>query len=475
MSISQFLLILKARYKIILFILLVTIATAIVVSLLLPKTFKSNTTVIVNYKGADPVTGLAMPAQLMPGYMATQADIIGSKHVAKKVIQSLGLAESPAVQQSFQQATQGQGDINDWLSDLLLKNLDVTPSKTSSIINISFSGTNPQFAAAIANAFADAYIQTNIQLKVDPSKKAAEYFTSQIAILKADLDLAQKKLSDYQQEKGIISVDERLDVERSRLNELSSQLVIAQSQTMEALSRKRNAAGDSALESPDVAANPLVQALKTDLARAESRFADISQKFSKNHPSYQGAQAEIDKIRTDLSRQIANASGSVATNSKILQQREGEIRASLEAQRTRVLELNKNRDALAALTRDIENAQRAYDVATQRFTQNNIEGQSNQSDISVLNAAVPNRSPSSPKIMLNVLLSVFLGLILGVGIALLTELLNRKVRSAEDLNFISNVPVLGVLPKDGLVKKKRIFGLLGPSTKKSNTLRLKSL
>lgn len=475
MSISQFLLILRARYKIILFVLFVTIATAVIVSMMLAKTYKSNTTVIVNYKGADPVTGLAMPAQLMPGYMATQADIISSKHVARKVIEDLGLVDSPSVQQSFQQATQGEGDIYDWLSNLLLKNLDVNPSKTSSVIDISFSGTNPQFAAAIANAFANAYIKTNIQLKVDPSKKAAEYFTGQITTLKADLEAAQKKLYDYQQEKGIISVDERLDVERSRLNELSTQLVMAQSQTMEALSRKRNATGEGALESPDVIANPLVQALKTDLARAESKFADISQKFSKNHPSYQGAQAEIEKIKADLARQISNASGSVATNSKILQQREGEIRAALEAQRAKVLELNRNRDALASFTREIENAQRAYDVATQRFTQNNMEGQSNQSDISVLNAAVPSRQPNSPKMLLNVLLSIILGSILGVGIALLTELLDRKVRSPEDLNFIPNVPVLGVLPKDALLRKKRIFGLLGRSSKKSNTLRLKSL
>lgn len=191
MSISQFLLILRARYKIILFVLVMTITTAVVVSLLLSKTYKSSTTVIVNYKGADPVTGLAMPAQLMPGYMATQADIISSNHVARKVIDDLGLAESPAVQQSFRQATQGDGDISDWLSNLLLKNLDVTPSKTSSVINISFSGTNPQFAATVANAFANAYIKTNIQLKVDPSRKAAEYFTSQIATLKADLEAAQ--------------------------------------------------------------------------------------------------------------------------------------------------------------------------------------------------------------------------------------------------------------------------------------------
>lgn len=475
MSISQFILILKARYKVIVFTLLITIATAVTVSLLMAKTYKASATVIVNYKGADPVTGLAMPAQLMPGYMGTQADIITSKHVALKVIEALALVGSPAVQQSFMQATDGQGDIKDWLASLLLKNLDVTPSKTSSIIDIGFSGTNPQFSAAIANAFADAYIKTNIQLKVDPSRKAAEYFTEQIANLKADLDLAHKKLSDYQQSKGIISVDERLDVERARLNELSSQLVLAQAQTMEAISRKRNALVENAYESPDIAANPLVQNLRIELTRAESRFADISQKVDKNHPSYLGARAEIENLKAELAKQISNTSGSVATTSKILQQRESEIRSALEAQRTKVLELNKDRDALAALTRDIENAQRAYDVATQRYTQNNMEGQSNQSEIALLNPATAPIEPSSPKILLNTALAIILGSMLGVGFAFLLELLDRRVRSAEDLNSIPNVPMLGVVPKGRYDRKQRLFGLFGPSKKNVNTLRLKSI
>lgn len=475
MSISQFILILRARYKVIVFTLLITIATAVTVSFLMAKTYKANATVIVNYKGADPVTGLAMPSQLMPGYMGTQADIITSKHVALRVIDALALVDSPAVQQSFMQATEGRGDIKDWLASLLLKNLDVNPSKTSSIINIGFSGTNPQFAAAIANAFADAYIKTNIQLKVDPSKKAAEYFTEQITTLKADLDLAHKKLSDYQQSKGIISVDERLDVERSRLNELSSQLVLAQAQTMEAISRKKNALIENAYESPDIAANPLVQNMRAELTRAEAKFADISQKYDRNHPSYQGAQAEIEKLRTELSKQISNTSGSVATSSKIFQQRELEIRRALEVQRSKVLELNKDRDALATLTRDIDNAQRAYDIATQRYTQNNMEGQSNQSEIALLNPATAPMQPNSPKIVLNTALAVILGGILGVGFAFLLELLDRRVRSAEDLNTIQNIPMLGVVPKGKYGSKRRLFGLLGPSKKNVNTLRLKSL
>ncbi|GAB7562288.1 hypothetical protein LG202_03270 [Methylobacillus methanolivorans] len=464
MNLSQILLILKARYKIVLLTLIVTVVVTTLVSILLPKNYTASTTVIVNYKGVDPVTGVALPAQLMPGYMATQVDIISSKNVALKVIKTLGLAESEGVKQSFQSATEGQGNIQDWLSELLLKNLDVSPSKTSSIIDIAFKGSNPQFAAAISNAFAEAYINTNIQLKVEPSQKAAKYFTAQVKDLRDDLEKAQERLSKYQQEKGIISVDERLDVERARLNDLSSQLVLAQAQSMEAQSRQRNAAGSGAYDSPDIASNPLIQGLKTEIARAESRFADISQKYERNHPMYQGSKAEIENLKGELNRQIQVVSSSVATNSKILKQRENEIRAALESQRAKVLELNRDRDALAVLTREIENAQHAYDVTTQRFTQSNIEGQSNQSDVAILNPATAPSQPSSPKIMLNIILSIFVGLLLGVGFGVLAEMLDRKVRSSEDIVDLLEVPLLGVLPKD---RSRKLLGI-----KKVNPLRI---
>lgn len=448
MNLSQFFTVLRVRYKIALITLILTVLTTGVVTYLLPKSYKATSTVIINYKGADPVTGVAMPSQLMPAYMATQVNIISSMNVAKKVIATLQLAESPAVQQNFQEATGGQGDINIWLGDLLLKKLDVKPSRESSLIDISFDGTNPQFAAAIANAFSNAYMQTSIELKVDPSKKAAQYFTNQISELRGNLEKAQQKLSDYQQDKGIISVDERLDVERARLNELSSQLVMAQSQTMEAQSRERNASGASAYESPDVASSPIVQNLKTEIARAESKFAEISQKFERNHPMYQGAKAEIENLKQELNTQVRAVSGNVASNSRILKQRENDIRAALAAQRSKVLELNLDRDALAVLTREVENAQRAYDIGTQRFTETNIEGQSNQSDIALLNPAVAPLKPSSPNLILNLAAAVVLGTLLGLGFALLVELIDRRVRTTNDLFDVTQAPVLGELVKD---------------------------
>lgn len=179
--------------------------------------------------------------------------------------------------------------------------------------------------AAIANAFAEEYQRVSIQLKVEPLKKASTYFNDQTRQMRDVLEATQSRLSKYQQENGIVSLDNRVDVESNRLNDLSQQLVMAQSQSMEATSRQRMAQGASSLESPDVAQNPMIQNLKIALGTAESKFAEISQRLSQNHPQYISAKAELDKLRSDLAAAIHVTAGSVSNNAQILQQREGAI------------------------------------------------------------------------------------------------------------------------------------------------------
>ncbi len=459
MNFSQFLLILRARSRIILATFAITVLATLAVSLLLPKSYKATTSLVLNYKGMDPITGIAIPAQLMPGYMATQVDIITSHNVAAKVVDKLKFAESPAARAQFTEATQGKGDIRDWFADILLQKLDVEPSRESSVISISFSGADPAFAAAVANTFAEAYQQTNLQLKVEPSQNAAGYLGSQTKVLRDSLEQAQARLSGYQQEKGLTSAFEQLDVENARLNDLAGQLALAQSQAIEASSRQASTRAN-AEESPDVASNALVQGLKIDLARAESKLAELAARLNHNHPQYQSAQAEVGKLRTQLQDEIRRATASVGGSARIYRQREAELRAALAAQKTRVLELNRSRDQLAVLQKDVESAQRALDAVNQRFTQTSLESQANQTEVAVLNPAVAPLEASSPRVMLNLLLSVFLGGMLGVGFGLVAEMLDRRVRSRDDISDLFDIPVFAVVGNNAANRRRIRFPML---------------
>jgi chain length determinant protein EpsF len=370
------------------------------------------------------------------------------------VVDRLRLAESPAVIAQFNEATSGKGTVRDWLAELLLRKIEAVPARESSVVEISFKGSDPQFVAAVANGFAEEYQRLNIQLKVEPMKKVSVYFNDQLKGLRDTVEAAQGRLSKYQQEHGIVSVDNRLDVESNRLNDLSAQLVMAQSQSIEASQRNRMAAEGT--DSPDVAANPLIQNLRAGLSNAEAKLAEVGQRLDKNHPQYLSAKAEVEKLRSELAAQTRAVSNSVGNNASIMRQREAEIRAALAAQKAKVLELNRTRDEMGVLMKDVESAQRAFDSTAQRSSQTRIEGQAEQADIAILNPATVPVEPTSPKVFLNTALSLVLGTMLGVGLGMLAEMLDRRVRSENDLAEDLGIPVFGMI--DWSAPKTKKYG-----------------
>lgn len=454
MNFIQFLLILNARKWIILGVLLLTVAVTAAVSLLLPKEYTATATLIVDSKSKDPFTGQLMPAMMFPGYMATQVDIINSSQVASKVVSELKLADNPSIREQFMEATKGKGNVNQWLGELLLKKVNAEPSRESSIISLSFSGADPQFSAIVANAFAKAYVETSLDLRLVPARQTAAWFDQQITQLRANLDQAQQKLTAYQREQGIVESDERLDVETRRLAELAAQMVGAQSVAFDASSRTRDSAS-----LPEVTNNPVVQGLKAQVAQGEGRLADLAKRVGVNHPEYQRTQAEVNTYKVKLATELNTATRGVGATAGAARQRVSELSAAFERQKSKVLGLKQQREEATLLARDLENAQRIYDSALQRYGQSRMEAQSTQTDIAVLNPAIAPIKHSSPKVLLNIMLSLFLGGLLGVGVGFLVELLDRRVRSGQDIAAGLDIPVLAEVRKRGsrLDKLRRMF------------------
>jgi len=445
MTFQQFLLILRARWLVGLAVLFVVVATTVAVSLVLPKQYESAASVLIDVKSPDPILGVTLPGLVSPGYMATQIDIVTSDRVAQRVVRVLGFEKSAQAVEQWRQATEGRGSIDAYFAELLKKKLDVRPSRESNVLSIAFSGQDPAFSAAVANAFAQAYIDTNLELKIEPAKQYAAWFSGQSKSLREELEKAQTKLSEFQKESGIVNTDERLDIENARLAELSSQYTAIQAQRSDSASRQAQVSQSQIETLPEVQQNSLIIGLKSELARGEARMTDASQRFGRNHPEYQRAQGEVDSLRAKLEAEMKKVASTLGTSNRVNVQREAEVKASLAAQKDKVLELKKQRDDLAVLQREVESAQRAYDAVAQRFTQTSLESQTTQTNIVVLTPATPPLEHSSPNLLLNTLVAVFLGVLLAVGTVLLLELLDQRIRGDDDLQQLLGVPVLGLI------------------------------
>lgn len=452
MTFQQFLLILRARYISALIAFVMVVGTTLGVSLWLPKQYTASAAVLIDVKSPDPVTGMMFQGLMAPGYMATQIDIINSDRTAKEVVRQLRMDSNAAIQAQWQEATKGKGQLIDWLAALLQRNLDVKPSRESNVVNVNYTGTDPDFAAAVANAFAQAYINVNLDLRLAPARLYAAFFDEQTKLARVKLEKAQQALTDYVQKNGITSVDDRLDFELARLNETSSQLTGLQGQTTDSQSKRSNEKSDTVAE---VMQSPLINGLKSEIARLEAKLTESGVNLGKNHPLTLRGEAELAALKGELLSETRKITSSIDTTYQVSKQREAQLQGALGTQKTRVLKLNKQRDELNVLRREIESAQRTFDTMGLRASQSTIESQTNQTNIAILNPAVSPSSPSKPRVFLNTLIAVFLGTILGVMVALALELLKRRVRSTLDLEEISDMPVLGSISSaTGMFKRQ---------------------
>ena len=444
MTIKQFLLALRGRLWIFLALLGGTILAAVVVTLLLPKTYVSTVSLFVDNADQQTLAGQPQDPRQRIGYMQTQVDLIQSPRVARKVVEDLHLADGPNAQAAFARSG-GKGDVQDWIASNLLLGLKVDTTQ-SSVITVTYTAGDPKFAAQAANAFAKAYIEVTLALRTEPNKQAAAWFDDQLKSLRKQLDDAQTKLAAYQREHGIIATDERLDVEQTKLQELSNQQLRANDE-MYGLAGRSGVASRTGDASPDVIANPMVQALKTDLLRAEAELQQLSTRVGPNHPQYIQQKAQVDALRTRVRQEESRIVGGARNATAASAAREAALKRDLERQRQRVIELRDARAQASTLLRDVDTAQKAYEAAQQRYLVNKVESTAKLTNVNVLSPAVEPQKPAKPKKALNIALGVIVGLCLGLGAVFLLELMDRRVRSSDDLVITlgETAPLLGEL------------------------------
>lgn len=456
MDFNQYLLAFRARRKAFMMVFAAVVIAALAVAMILPKKYVATATVIVD--GRDEQSMVAGTARERSGYIQTQVDLIGSGRVARRVVRDLKFSQLPGMREAYERDTGGSGTFEDWAAAELQRKLKID-STSSSVVTLIYSDSDPKLAAAVATGFAKAYVDTALELRTEPSREAAAWFEDQLKGLRASVSQAQAKLTAYQKEKGIISTDERTDVEAVRLAEISTQLMAARNATYDAQSRYKHAAefiggnastgtsGGAADSIPEVMASPAVQAVKAALVAAEARLEQSTTDLGPNHPQYQRNASEVQGLRERLAGEMKKVVSGLSNAAVQSRKREEELKNAYAAQQERLLAMRDSRVELAVLSRDVENAQRTYDAALSRWLTNKVDSRAKLTNIAMLSPAVEPLTPTQPKVGLIAGLSLLIGALLAAGVVYLLEAMDRRVRSRSDLESRLAVPTLGRLSK----------------------------
>ena len=452
MRLAEILVLLRARWKSAVLVWLAVVLAVGAVTWLRTPEYTASASVVLDVKSPDPIAGVVLPGMTVTSYMGTQLAVVQSERVALRVVQALKLEQDADLRAAWQEATEGKGDFLSWVAGNLLRKLDVTPTRDSNMITISYSGADPAVAAATVNAWVRAYIDTTLELRVQPARQYSGFFDAHGKQLREELEQAQARLSAYQRKNGLVATSERVDVENQRLAELSSQVVVLQGQATESGGRLRQSAAHPE-QMPEVLANPVIGAMTTELARHEAREKELGNRLGANHPEMAELSKKIAELRQRIAIETRRVGDGIAVNHSVNQERLAQVSVAVDEQRGKLLRLKAQRDEADVLERDVENARRAYDAVQTKASQTSVESHSTQTNVSVLKQATAPTLPSSPRIVLNMAVAFLVGLMLALATALMREMRDRRVRTVSDVLQGLNLPLLGVLP--GSAHRKR--------------------
>lgn len=446
LSFAQLLAILLARKRTLVASVFVVLSATLALTLMQTKTYTASAEIFIDFRSSDPLTGRLFNAAQDETYLQTQVDLMQSEEVLNQMISATHMLSNDAMKNRV--AAEGEAKAHSVLVASVQKSLEVAVRKTSRVVELKFSSDNPEQARDALNAALKAYMDLVQRISAAPAKSRQEQYSAQLEALRKEQDQIQSSITAYQQENGILETDERLDTGNRQLNELSARQAALQSLRLDAQSKNQSVTemlkrGAKPADIPEVALQRGLPELRLRLADLERQAADLGGVYGKNHPKFKSVMAERDTLALRIAQESQLALDAFLLEGKRFDAQARALAGDIKSQQQSMLEMKKHRDVLASYQRQLESVQKIYNSAVQKYDELLIASTVNTPSLTVLRWASAPYTHSKPSLRLNVILSVPVGLMLGLGLIFLTEVAVRRVRHVDDLARDPEFHVLG--------------------------------
>lgn len=338
-------------------------------------------------------------------------------------------------------------------ADLVLGSYEVLPDRRSSVVRIAVVDERPAFAADLANAVVDAYRDLNVDKRVEGNRDASRWLGVQHGDLRGKLEASEDKLIAFMEENDVLnaSMESQLDEVKQRASAFNSQLAeeeaaaIRDTLNVAALKQVRD---DPALVDtlPEIQAAGVVNSLKTKLIELRATEIDLSARYQADHPKMKLLKEQMDTLRTELKREIDAVLTALERQKASREASIVGLRAALDAERQKEARLNKLALDYNRLKRERDSQGQLFDMVTSRMKEADITSALPYNNVRVLDRALAPKAPFRPNLQINLLAALLLGLLVGVGLIVLLELLDTTVKNQADVERLK-LPFLGLLPQ----------------------------
>jgi uncharacterized protein involved in exopolysaccharide biosynthesis len=446
MSLIQLVRILVARRWLIAFAVFLGLLVGVGVGNILPARYPARARVLMDNFKPDPVTGTMLNASGIKMFIRTQLELIKDYRIAGEAVDRLGLTSNANLLATWQAETGGYGDFRRWLADRIVNNVQVSQIESSNIMEITYEAGVPEVARRTVNALRDAYIENSLKFRTDSAGRTAEWYREQSARALRALQTAEAAKTKFEQENGIVMTGQG-DAESVKLASLQAALTEARSnaglQNFEAVRQSTSSS--------------VVDQLKVQLATLNDQIEQASERLGSQHPTYIAMLARRTQLERQLAREQVVARQAGAAQLGASRGGLAQLEAAYEAQRQKVFAMKDKLDQLGQLTSEVELRRQQYEQAAKRTSELQLESNVADAGLIVLGDAIVSPDPTFPNWSLIIPLSAGIGLAVGILMGLLVELLNRRVRGAEDLAFAARVPVFAVVADKQEAEWKRLL------------------
>ena len=332
-----------------------------------------------------------------------------------------------------------------------LGGLSILPDSKSRLVEIRYMSTDPVFAAAAANAVTAAYIQQNLEFKLNTSKEAGDFLSDRLAEQRKAVDASERALQEFKEKNGAVAIAEGTStIAVQRLTDLNSALIKARTERInkEALYNQLTSmqAAGTIETFPAVLANEYIQGLKTNLAQMQREQAQLAERYLDGHPEMTKIRSAVQTASAKLTTEIGKVVQGVNSEYRAALAQEQSLQGAMNAQRNEAIGQNKMDIAYAVLKREADSNREIYESLMQQTKETGISGERRATNVRVIDPAEVPRGPISPNVRADMTFAFVAGLVLAIGLAFGFEYLDNRIKTPQELKANLNVPFLGMVP-----------------------------
>ncbi len=426
-----------------------------------PKAYQATTVIQIERRNLTPLSNTQNP--WLENYWnlefyPTQYELLQSRGLAERVVKSLDLMEDPAFNPgAAREGAKGSTAEADEavlgaLADQIRGGLTVEPVRSTQLVQLSFRAASPEFAAKAANAFAEAYIDMGVEDRFATAGKASTFLSSQIDKLKEEIQDKETQLQAFSRRSDIVTLDPAANVTLRRLEALNAQYIEAKK-----LSIEREAQYHEALNGPresmaDSLSTGMVSEQRSQLLKLERDYDTKLKTYKPEFPDMVALKTEIEKARQHLNEvvgeQVDKVKSTALASYQTAQRQEQELEGELNNLKREAIDQNSAAVEFTNLKVEIQTRRDLLDELMRKQSETEVAVRlqdTRQSNIRIIDKAIVPGGPFQPSLRKDVTYGLLLGLLFGVGCAVLIEVLDRTVKAPEEVERKLGLPTLAVI------------------------------